>query len=208
MNDNSVKSTPPKAVIYTRVSTESQDATLQEPLCRRFCEENGWAVVQVYSDSASGKNGNRPGWRALMQDASQHKFDIVVATKIDRIMRSVATLDTEINRLMSYGVELRCVSQPIDFHGSQGKLMLQFLGAIAEWERNIIAERTKEALAVKRSQGVRLGRPPSAPPDIAALASLRRSGMSWNAIAKLVKMSPNTIRQYKEEIEKTADESA
>lgn len=208
MNDNPVKSTPPKAVIYTRVSTESQDATLQEPLCRQFCEANGWQICKVYSDSASGRDGNRPGWRSLMKDASEHQFDIVIATKIDRIMRSVASLDTEINRLMKCGVELRCVSQPIDFHGSQGKLMLQLLGAIAEWERNIISERTKDALAVKKSQGVRLGRPPSAPPDIAALASLRRSGMSWNAIAKLVKMSPNTIRQYKEEIEKMAEESA
>ncbi len=75
--------------LYARVSTKKQDETNQLPFLRNLSANRGYEVYNEYSDEASAKDVNRPGWKALMQDASEHKFDAILVTKLDRVMRSL-----------------------------------------------------------------------------------------------------------------------
>ena len=76
-----------KVAIYSRVSTHDQDEQLQVPRLREFCSRLGYEIIQEYSDEASGKNANRPGWKALLSDARRGEFSAVIVTKLDRVMR-------------------------------------------------------------------------------------------------------------------------
>lgn len=75
--------------IYVRVSTRKQDETNQLPRLREIAKNRGFEVYHEYSDEASAKDANRPGWRGLMEDASKHRFDAILVTKLDRVMRSL-----------------------------------------------------------------------------------------------------------------------
>lgn len=182
--------------LYARVSTEKQDETLQIPRLRSYCERCGHDIYRVYDDKASGKNAHRPGWSALMSDAHAHRFDAVVVTKIDRVMRSLVSLHHTMEDLGKCGITLITLDQgPMDFSTPNGRLLVSFVGAVAEWEREMIATRTKEALAAKAAAGVKLGRP-STPLPIRKIALLRMSGRSWREIARMLNVDVSKIRRH------------
>ena len=83
-----------KVAIYVRVSTRKQDETNQLPRLREIARNKGFEVFREYSDEASAKDTNRPGWKSLMQDAAEHRFDAVLVTKLNRVMRSLVQLNS------------------------------------------------------------------------------------------------------------------
>ena len=126
--------------LYARVSTRKQDEAAQLPRLRAMAGSRGYEVYREYTDEASAKDANRPGWRALMQDASERRFDAVLVTKLDRVMRSLVQLNITMEDLQTYGVSLICADiGEIDLRSPMGKVQMQIIGAIAEWEREIIA---------------------------------------------------------------------
>lgn len=148
--------------IYARVSTHKQDELLQLPRLRDAAGARGLDVWKEYTDEASGKDGNRPGWQELKKDARAGRFSILLVVKLDRIMRSVPALYTDLTELAASGVTVVCLDQgTLDLSSPQGKLIIAVMGAVAEWERDVISERTKAALEAKRTSGVKLGRPKS-----------------------------------------------
>lgn len=139
-----------KVAIYCRVSTEEQDADKQEYICREYCEKNNFEIYKVYKDVISGTTTSRPEFNLLLEDMRKYKFDAILVTKLDRLGRSLQHLLSIIEELNKRGIHFIASTQSIDTTSAAGKLQLQIMGAFAEYERNIISERTKEGLKKKK----------------------------------------------------------
>lgn len=191
-----------KVAIYVRVSTRKQDETNQLPRLRELAKNRGFEVYREYGDEASAKDANRPGWKELMQDASEHRFEAILVTKLDRVMRSLLQLNITINNLQTYGVKLICADiGEIDYSTPMGKVQMQIIGAIAEWEREIIVQRTKEGIEAKRARGVHLGRKKRDDIPIDTIATIRMSGCSWRTITCDLHIPKTTLMRRKPEVE-------
>ena len=191
-----------KVAIYVRVSTRKQDETNQLPRLREISNNRGFDIYREYSDEASGRDANRPGWKELMQDASEHRFDAILVTKLDRVMRSLMQLNITMTNLQSYGVKLICADiGEIDYSSPMGKVQMQFIGAIAEWERETIVQRTKEGIEAKKLKGIRLGRKRRDDIPIDTIVKLRLAGNSWKSIARDLHIPKTTLLRRKPEVE-------
>lgn len=174
-----------KVAIYARVSTlrdQSTEAQVKE--LTDVAERAGWRVVRVYTDDGvSGLRAARPALGRLMADAARRRFDIVAAWSVDRLGRSVQNLCALLTELHTLGIDLYLHRQALDTTTPTGRAMFQMLGVFAEFEREMIRERTLAGLAKARRQGKRLGRPPAGEGLEAAIRSLRDSGASYRSIA-------------------------
>lgn len=135
-----------KAGIYARVSTEDQDADKQVSICKEYAEKNGFDVYNIYVDVISGTTNSRPSFNKLLDDMRHYRFRAVICTKLDRIGRSLQHLLNIFDELANKKVDFIAVTQNIDTTTSAGKLQMQIMGAFAEFERNLISERTKEGM--------------------------------------------------------------
>lgn len=145
-----------KVAIYARVSTDEQDATKQELLCREACLRMNHQVYAVYKDDGvSGMKASRPAFDELLKDMRYFRFDCIMVTKLDRIGRSLQHILSLFEEFTRKGVHFIAVTQNIDTSSSIGKFQLQVLGAFAEFERNIISERTREGLKYATGTGKR-----------------------------------------------------
>ena len=135
-----------KIAIYSRVSTDKQELKPQIAICKKHSEIKGYEIYKIYSDVVSGKETSRKAFNELLKDMRAYKFQGIVFTKLDRLARSLSHLISLFDEFKNKGVEIICVQQSIDTTTSTGKLQMQILGAFAEFERNLISERTKEGL--------------------------------------------------------------
>lgn len=142
-----------KAAIYCRVSTPDQNIEAQELSCKEYCIRAGHEIYGIYSDNGvSGMLDKRPAFNELIDDMRHYKFNMVVVTKLDRIGRSLQHLLSLFDEFVNKGVNFIAVTQNIDTTTPQGKLFFQIQGAFAEYERNIISERTKEGIRYSRNR--------------------------------------------------------
>lgn len=145
-----------KVAIYCRCSTTDQDTSIQERICRQYCAHNGHVVYKVYIDnSVSGMRDSRPAFNDLIHDMRLVKFNCIMVTKLDRMGRSLQHLLGLFDEFTGKGIHFIATTQNIDTSSAIGKFQLQMLGAFAEFERNIIAERTREALQFAHNVGKR-----------------------------------------------------
>jgi DNA invertase Pin-like site-specific DNA recombinase len=144
-----------KVTIYCRISTDKQFLDNQIELCKKHCEIKGYEVYKIYTDIISGAKDSRPEFNELLKDMRGYKFGAVVVSKLDRLARSLKHLLTLVDEMNNKGVQFIAVSQNIDTTSSTGKLQFQIMGAFAEFERNLISERTKEGLKGKKNVGKR-----------------------------------------------------
>lgn len=156
-----------RAAIYYRVSTAEQSTESQRASCEGAAR--GYEEVEVFEDVISGASSARSGLDALMAKVRQGRFAAVICYKLDRLGRSLPHLSQLILEFDRLGVALVAASQGIDTGKDNpvGRLQLNVLMAVAEFEREIIRERTREGLAVARAKGVKLGRPRGAGPKVA-----------------------------------------
>lgn len=179
-------------VAYVRVSTDEQAASgaglgAQRAAITAEAERRGWTVVGWHADEGiSGGKGvdQRPGLTyAIETIESGHAAGLLVA-KTDRVARSLRTLLDVIDRVERAGGAVVSVDGTIDSSTAAGRFQTQIMGGVAELERALISDRTKAALAIKRAQGVRLGRPSTLPADVVErILDARDCGMSLRAIA-------------------------
>jgi DNA invertase Pin-like site-specific DNA recombinase len=162
---------------------------------RDYAERRGWQIVREYVDhGVSGSKASRPSLNHLLTDAHSRKFDAVLVWKIDRWGRSLKHLVTSLADLEAYGVAFVSLSDNLDLSTPSGRLMMQLLGAMAEFERALIQERVKAGLRNARAKGKRLGRPPIFVSQN-RIDALRDSGKSWRAIAKEVGVGVGTVHR-------------
>lgn len=174
-----------RAAIYARVSTTNhgQDVTLQTRELEQFVEARGWHVVGQYLDvGISGARDSRPELNRLMADAHRRKFDVVVVWKFDRFARSVSHLLRALETFNALGIGFVSLSEQMDTTTPAGKMVFTVLGAVAELERSLIAERVRAGLRNARAKGKTLGRPRTFV-DAARIGRRRSEGASWRAIA-------------------------
>ena len=134
-----------KTAIYARVSTTDQTCEMQLRELRDYISRRGWQSAGEYIDTGfSGSKASRPALDRLMADAAQRKFDCIVVYKIDRFGRSVLNLNQQLALLTSYGVRFIAVTQSIDTDEKNptSRLLLQILASVAEFEKEMIRERT------------------------------------------------------------------
>lgn len=144
-----------KVAIYCRVSTTEQNVSKQEDICREWCKNQEHEVVGVYKDIIGGSTTSRPQFNQLLIDMRHYRFRGIVVTKLDRIGRSLQHLLSLFDEFTKKKVEFVAVTQNIDTTTSIGKLQMQIMGAFAEFERNIISERTKEGMRKAKNVGKR-----------------------------------------------------
>jgi DNA invertase Pin-like site-specific DNA recombinase len=144
-----------KVAIYVRVSTDEQNPKSQEDMCIRFCQRQGYNIYKIYTDVYTGTKDSRPSFNELLQDMREYKFNVIICTKLDRLGRSLQHLISLIDEFQKKKVDFICITQNIDTTSSVGKLQFHIMGAFAEFERNLISERTKEALRYKKNVGKR-----------------------------------------------------
>ena len=149
---------PPKFAIYCRVSTEEQTTENQRLILVEYAERRGFNY-EVFEEVESTRN-TRPLKQKLLERLRAMEFDGLLVLKLDRWARSLRELTLEIEEIHAKGVTFISLNDSIDMSSATGMLQFQILSAFAEFERNLISERTKEGLARARSQGKRLGRPP------------------------------------------------
>ena len=185
-----------KAAIYARVSTTNgQDPEMQLRELREYCERRGWAMAGEYVDTGiSGAREKRPELDRMMAGAHRRRFDAVVVWKFDRFARSVSHLLRALETFKALGIEFVSLSEQVDTSTPMGKMVFTVLGAVAELERSLIAERVRAGLRNARAKGKRLGRPPRAV-DRARIAALRRSGASWTKIGRKLGVGEGTVRR-------------
>ncbi len=153
-----------KAIGYTRVSTRDQadsGASLasQRTKIEAYAVLHDLELVDVIEDAGfSAKSLDRPGMAKLLQLIRGRKITTVVVAKLDRITRSVRDLGELIEVFQRSGVEFASVADHIDTSTASGRLVLNVMGSVSQWEREAIGERTSEALAVMRSNGRRISR--------------------------------------------------
>ena len=131
----------------------------------------------------SGAKEKRPELSRLMADAHRRKFDAVVVWKFDRFARSVSHLLRALETFKSLGIEFVSLSEQVDTSTPTGKMVFTVLGAVAELERSLIAERVRAGLRNAKAKGKKLGRPRVAV-DAARVARLRAQGASWREISR------------------------
>ncbi len=192
-----------KVAIYARVSLEEiergQNPENQLMELREFVKRKGWEIYKEYVDRISGAKESRPALNDLMNDARHMHFKAVVVWKLDRLGRSLAHLIQIINEWQKLGVDFICLTQPIDTTTPGGKLIFYIFGAIAEFERDLIRERTLAGIKRARKEGKRIGRPKLSKYHRNLIINLYQKGYSMRRISKEIRVSYGSVHKVVKE---------
>jgi len=186
-----------KVALYARVSKSDDSQTTENQFLRlrEYAKSEGFQVYEEYEDFASGADPNRPALEKMLKDARGHRFSLILAVRLDRIARSMVNFHDMLKELDHAHVRFHCVDQPeISTDTSTGTLLMGILGYVAQFERDLIRDRTKAGLARAKAQGVVLGRPKKAI-TWGEVSEYRSSGMSLDVIAASLGVSKSTVRR-------------
>jgi DNA invertase Pin-like site-specific DNA recombinase len=175
-----------RAAVYLRCSTRAQETEMQEVDLTEYVSRRGWKY-KIYRDTGqSGAKESRPALDLLLSDLRKRKVDIVVVWALDRIARSLKQLLSIAEECRLLGVDLVSLKQNVDTTLPAGRLTFQVLGAVAEFEREMLRTRVKAGLEMARRNGKRLGRPALRHFDsdeIMEIRQLRKAGSSIRSLA-------------------------
>ena len=182
-----------KVAIYVRVSTSGQTVENQERELLAHCQRQGWQVYKVYRDEGfSGAVADRPALKQMMADARLGRFNLLVVWKIDRLARSIFHLLEVLTELKGLGIGFVSLTEAINTETAQGRMIANFLGSIAEFERELVVERVRSGMARAKANNVKIGRPRTAF-DYAKAAELRKQGLGYKAIARALSVPRTTV---------------
>lgn len=186
-----------KAVaIYARVSTDRQTVDMQIHELKEYVKRRGWNLYREFIDQGySGSDTKRPAFQEMMNEAKKRKFDVLLVWKLDRLSRSMKDLVMVLNELGGLGIDFVSYDNNLDTSTPTGKLVFHVIGAVAEFEKDIIKERVKAGLENARRKGKKLGRPGVGDSVIETARALREEGKSFRKIGKELGISEGTVRQ-------------
>jgi len=176
-------------IAYLRVSTTDQESSgagieAQRAAILAEAVRRGWGEVEFIEDTGSGKNTRRPGLQRALEILRRGAASGLVVAKMDRLSRSLLDFTSIMSTAQRQGWALVALDCPVDPSTPSGEAMISIMACFSQLERRLIAQRTREALAVKRAEGVRLGRPRSLPGAvIERVVAERGAGASLRAIA-------------------------
>ncbi len=179
----------PDLIAYLRVSTvEQADSGLgleaQRHQLRSEAERRGWTLRFIEDAGFSGGSTNRPGLRLALQLLKSGEAEGLVVAKMDRLSRSLLDFSSILATAQKQHWKLHALDCPVDPSTPAGEAMISVMATFSQLERRLIGQRTKEALAVRSQQGVRLGRPSSMPTHVVRrIAEERESGFTFAKIA-------------------------
>jgi site-specific DNA recombinase len=156
----------PLAAIYVRVSTQDQaqhgfSLDAQQDTLQNYAKAIGYDLFRIYRDEGkSAKDMNRPEMQQMLQDAKDKKFSAIFIYKLDRFSRSLKDLILTIDQLKEWGIDFVSLQDKIETTSASGKLMFHIISAFAEFERNIIGDRTKFGMERKAKEGGFITRAP------------------------------------------------
>jgi DNA invertase Pin-like site-specific DNA recombinase len=179
-----------QVLAYVRVSTEEQSDSgaglaAQREAIDAECKRRGWTIIETVEDAGcSARNLKRPGIQEALARLKAGQVEGLVVAKLDRLSRSMLDFTTVMAEAQRQGWALVALDAPVDTTTPAGEAMANVLATFAQFERRLIGQRTKEALAIKKAQGVTLGRPRTLPEAIRArIIDERGSGATLAAIA-------------------------
>ncbi len=196
---------PLRAALYARVSTSNhgQDVGLQLEELRQLAQQRGWTIVGEFVDQGvSGTTTSRPALDAMLDAARRGKLDLIVTWKLDRLGRSLQHLLQVLDDLSTHRVGFVAARDAgIDTTSPQGRLLLQLLGAFAEFERAMIRERVIAGVCRAQAAGTHCGRP-RRELDLRAAKLLLQQGQSVRQVAEMLAIPRGTL------IRRLADDAA
>ena len=182
-----------RIAVYARVSTTDQSTDSQLLDLRRYVRERGWNIFKEYVDEGiSGSKDSRPALNELMNDAKKRRFDVVLVWRFDRFARSTRHLINALEEFKNLRIDFVSYQENIDTSSPLGSAIFTIISAVAQLERDIIAERVKAGLRRAKENGKKLGRP-RAVVDVQEVQRLRSQGLSLRAIAIETGVSRTTV---------------
>ncbi|MBC9706247.1 MAG: recombinase family protein [Enterococcus sp.] len=179
-----------RVIGYCRVSTKEQSLELQKDAIKQFAKSKGIEDVVIYEEKVSSRK-KRPELEQALK--AMTKDDIFCVYKIDRIARSIKELEQFVEDLKVKGVTFATADGRIDLSSPSEKFTFQLLGIFAEFERNILSERTKAGLEAARARGRVGGRPKLDDKKREQIRDLREKGSSITEIARIFELSRTTV---------------
>ena len=181
---------PPRALGYLRVSTgeqvnsgaglDAQRAALEAEAARR-----GWALELIVEEGLSAKDLNRPALTAALSRLDRGEADVLMVSKLDRLSRSVKDFGAVLDRAAKAKWSVLCLDLGVDTTTPVGEFTANVVVSASQYERRLIGQRTRDALAAKKAAGVRLGRPRLLPSEVVErIVRAKAAGGSLAGIAR------------------------
>jgi DNA invertase Pin-like site-specific DNA recombinase len=161
---------------------------------REYAARRGWTIAVQAREVNSGA-ARREAREELIEAARRREIDVVLVWRLDRWGRSVTDLLATLQELEHLGVGFVSLTEALDLTTPAGRAMAGLLAIFAEFEREILRERTKAGLAHAREKGKRLGRPATAAVHAAEIRKLHRAGISKSEIARRVRIGRTSVRR-------------
>lgn len=196
-----------KTAVYVRVSTSEQSTEAQMEAISAFLRIRGLENVQVYEDHGySGKNDARPAFKTLLNDVKEGKVACVVVFKLDRLFRSLSDLLGTLAILKQHDCTFASVTEQLDLTNAMGRFVMHVMGAFAEFERNLIIERTKAGMKAAIARGAKPGRPTKVGKELKERVIKHiEEGLTHRSIALLEGISTASIYRIHREHGKALD---
>ena len=188
-----------RVAIYARVSTSDQSTESQLLDLRRYVRERGWELFKEFCDNGiSGTKDSRPALNELMDAAKKRRFDTVLVWRFDRFARSTKHLILALEEFRNLGIDFVSYQENIDTSSPLGSAIFTIISAVAQLERDIIAERVKAGLRRAKENGKTLGRPVGSVlhnQHTERAKQLRSDGFSIRSIADQLGISKSTVQR-------------
>lgn len=183
-----------KVALYCRVSTGNQSTGLEAQVraLREYCTRSNISDYVIYEDeNQSGTKQSRPALDRMMKDVREGFVDKVIAYSFSRYVRSVTHLLRALEEFKKLDIGFISLTENIDTNTPLGSAVFTILGAVAQLERDLVAERVRNGLANAKAKGIRIGRLKKRDSDL--IRKLRASGMTFRDIAKIAKCSSGAV---------------